>query len=319
MREVIPGVAAGAVILTDRSPLPLGKIGTPAPPGHAAIPALGEAPMLGRCLHDASSDEDRRPPTRDAAGRQCRLAAVYAHRRARHAGRLSKSTANWPRLAASTASGARPRAGSDRCAAPWADLFAVAAGARLSPTARTPDWLSHSRVFVWGLPRSASGRRRSSAALLGARVPLPGPSPAERSSVCWSDLERSSVPMPATSAQPMNCGSTSRPIAPHQVAHRRPCPFLPSVMTRVPGAERHGLACSVAKTSHRIPIAIQSSRHSESSYHGTPGSGGGRVEHYALTLVSRVQVARRPRGGRWGVRPTGTPALRLTLGRYGMA
>ena len=40
---------------------------------------------------------------------------------------------------------------------------------------------------------------------------------------------------------------------------------------------------------------------------------------YALTLVSRVQVARRPRGGRWGVRPTGTPALRLTLGRYGMA
>jgi hypothetical protein len=231
---------------------------------------------------------------------------AYAHRGTRHARRLSESTANRLRLAAITASGCpRPRTGSDRYAAPWADLFAVAAGARLSPTARTPDWLSHSRVFVWGLPRSASGRRRSSAALLGARVPLPGPSPAERSSVCWSDLERSSVPMPATSAQPMNCGSTSRPIAPHQVAHRRPCPFLPSVMTRVPGAKRHGLACSVAKTSHRIPIAIQSSRHSESSYHGTPGSGGGRVEH---TLSPSFPASRLQGVPEAGVGGSGRPA-----------
>ena len=59
---------------------------------------------------------------------------------------------------------------------------AVGRGARLAarraPHAEVKARIGHRiPVFVWGLPRSASGRRRSSAALLGARVPLPGPVP----------------------------------------------------------------------------------------------------------------------------------------------
>ena len=55
VREVVPGIAAGAVVFAHRAPLPFRQVGAPAAPGGIAVTALGKASMFRRHGHAASS------------------------------------------------------------------------------------------------------------------------------------------------------------------------------------------------------------------------------------------------------------------------
>src|SRR5262249_47575243 len=57
--EVVPGVAAVAVVLADRAPLPLAEIRAPFAPGNLLLPGLAQPVMLG--------GHGSRPPVKNAA------------------------------------------------------------------------------------------------------------------------------------------------------------------------------------------------------------------------------------------------------------
>ncbi len=47
VRQVVPGVAVGAVVLAHRAPLAFADIGAPAAPGHAVLTCIGQALVFG--------------------------------------------------------------------------------------------------------------------------------------------------------------------------------------------------------------------------------------------------------------------------------
>src|SRR5882762_5632964 len=73
MREIVPGVAVGAVVLAYRAPLPLAQVGSPLLPGGLEVVRLLQARVFGgrwRCGHSGilerrgvvANDNTRRPP-----------------------------------------------------------------------------------------------------------------------------------------------------------------------------------------------------------------------------------------------------------------